>query len=300
MAFFINIFFIILYHNYEHKITIFVQFGDFDQNGLVGPGPSFPIITLFLTRYNNLNHFPKGIKFLRETENDWSVCNILSSHNYWHLALYHLERSEHNEALDIFKKNIAKNLNLDRTLDMVDAISLLFRLKLDCCETPLESYWSEVIKSYSERKNDHGYIFNDSHIAMMISACDNENEKCLFSLSLADYLKVDSETSPNTMNYLKQLNKEYAEKIFNAIFCFDKGEFSKVVEILYPIRYEIIKIGGSNAQRDLFQQVLIQSALRSDSNDHYKIGMHLLNERISLKPDSNLTKRIVTRFANKH
>jgi hypothetical protein len=34
----------------------------------------------------------EGIEFMRRTENEWSSCNHLAVHNYWHLALYHLER----------------------------------------------------------------------------------------------------------------------------------------------------------------------------------------------------------------
>jgi hypothetical protein len=42
--------------------------------------------------------------------------------------------------------------------------------------------------------------------------------------------------------------------------------------------------------------MLTISALRSDNDYHKKIGLNLINERLSLKPNSSLTKRIAKRF----
>ena len=46
--------------------------------------------------------------------------------------------------------------------------------------------------------------------------------------------------------------------------------------------------------------MLVQSALRSEEDFHKKMGISLLNERQALKPNSNITKRIVSRFAAAH
>ena len=61
-----------------------------------------------------------------------------------------------------------------------------------------------------------------------------------------------------------------------------------------------MKKGGSNAQRDLFHQMLTVSALRSENEYHKKIGLNLINERLLNKPNSQLTKRITERFATSH
>ncbi|XP_016130136.1 tetratricopeptide repeat protein 38-like [Sinocyclocheilus grahami] len=34
----------------------------------------------------------KGLKFMASTEKDWMVCDMLACHNYWHWALYHIEK----------------------------------------------------------------------------------------------------------------------------------------------------------------------------------------------------------------
>ena len=209
--------------------------------------------------------------------------------------------------MDIFKTSIKVNTALNRTLDMVDSISLLYRLKLDGCELPLQEEWNELAEAYVSRREDHGYVFNDSHVAMLLCESNRLADEDLFFSSLNKYLGADDhdgevdggrETeAPNACNFLRELNGAYAERICRAIFSFRDNDFAGVVDQLYPIRYELVRVGGSHAQRDLFQQLLIQSALRSDLEVHKKLGVALLEERRALKPHAKLTERIAARFA---
>jgi len=177
---------------------------------------------------------------------------------------------------------------------MVDMISLLFRLKLDGYKPTLESEWDEIAQVYKSREDDHGYIFNDAHIAMMISSTTGYAAKDQFIASLNNFLTFEQDVS-----FLKDLNSRLAARIFEAIFAYNNEDFDRVVDLLYPIKYELVRIGGSNAQRDLFQQLLIQSALRSTISRNNKIGLALLNERRALKVNSSLTERIVSRFTTR-
>src|SRR5512145_3201749 len=47
-----------------------------------------------------------GMEFLSTRAPDWSVNNGLAYHNWWHLALHHLELAEHDRALEIFDTRI--------------------------------------------------------------------------------------------------------------------------------------------------------------------------------------------------
>jgi hypothetical protein len=259
--------------------------------------------------YEYENEYNDGIQFLRNTEKDWSICDFIATHNYWHLSLYHIDKGEHEAALDLFDQNISTSLSLDRTLDMVDLISFLFRLKLDGCQVDLKEKWLALKDVYISRLNDHGYIFNDAHIVIMLSSLNDSENLEKFYKSLDDYLNYDTRkdlnenclnNDLNNLSYLKKVNKKLAKKIFDSICLFNNGEYSKVVENLYPVRYDLIQIGGSNAQRDLFHQMITQAALRSDNIYHNKLGLALLNERIAIKPHSMLNQRIAARFAANH
>jgi hypothetical protein len=62
-----------------------------------------------------------------------------------------------------------------------------------------------------------------------------------------------------------------------------RGDYDGVVERLWPIRYQLPMIGGSHAQRDLFEEILAWSAIRSR---HHGLARNLLAERTAAKPNN--------------
>ena len=127
---------------------------------------------------------------------------------------------------------------------------------------------------------------------LKVSACGTEQEKKEFLDSFKAYL--ESSLGENT--YLKELNHRLGNNLMNAVFHFNEGNYNQVVDLLYPIRYEIFKIGGSRAQKDLFNQVLIHAALRSNENRNKQLGHALINERLALVENSPLTMRIANKY----
>lgn len=88
-----------------------------------------------LAHYNEYrNDTTAGITLLRDTEAHWSPANLVSTHNYWHWCVYLLERGEHDQALDLYDRRLTEFISLNRTFDMVDIVSLLYRLQLDGCQ----------------------------------------------------------------------------------------------------------------------------------------------------------------------
>jgi hypothetical protein len=213
-------------------------------------------------------------------------------------------------ALEIFDENILHpSKNVESYLDIVDACALLYRLKLDNCKEAQNGSerWLRLRDSYMPLLHDNGFAFNDIHILMGLVSCGDADAKHSFLDTFQKYTNGPDQSDYSEVrnqqhlsNYLKQIKQNISTKVYESIEHFDTGNFDRVVEILYPIRYEIFKIGGSNAQRDIFHQILTQSALRSKNSFHQKIGMSLLYERNLLKPTSKLNERIASRFAPLH
>lgn len=260
--------------------------------------------------YRNEPH--NCIDFLARTEANWCRSNIIANHNYWHWALHHIENGEHQLALDMFEQHASANLNSKRVIDLVDCVSLYYRLKLDGYEIGPEK-WADLTELFKHRIKYHGFCFNDTFTLMMLSSSGRTNrEKFVFFSSLDEYLinddnmnsdLVDSRDTCNNLvhrqeshNYLKEINQNLGVGLFTAIARFDDGNYQDVVDQLYPIRYELYKIGGSNAQRDLFHQMLTHAAFRSTDKLHNKLALALLNERLALKPNSHLNKRLANRY----
>ena len=70
---------------------------------------------------------------------------------------------------------------------------------------------------------------------------------------------------------------------YGSIFAFAKDEHGYVVDGLLALRYDLHCVGGSHAQRDIFSQVLIESAIRSK---RFELARSLLSERLVEKPNS--------------
>merc|ERR1712029_347997 len=84
--------------------------------------------------------------------------------------------------------------------------------------------------------------------------------------------------------------------ILKAMYNHERGNHQKAVDLLLPIKYEISNIGGSDAQRDVFHQLLVMSAIKSSNPIHKKLAKHLLIERDQLKTVSPLNNSMRQRL----
>jgi len=62
-----------------------------------------------------------------------------------------------------------------------------------------------------------------------------------------------------------------------------RGDFRGAVEALLPHRGQLFRLGGSRAQRDLFEQLLIDAAVKAGNG---RLARALLSERRMLRPNN--------------
>jgi hypothetical protein len=51
--------------------------------------------------------------------------------------------------------------------------------------------------------------------------------------------------------------------VVEGVVAHQKGDYAHAVDLLWPVRRDLHRIGGSHAQRDLFFQVLVDAAMRA-------------------------------------
>jgi hypothetical protein len=73
--------------------------------------------------------------------------------------------------------------------------------------------------------------------------------------------------------------------VCEALLAFERGDYDKVLALLYPIRRRVYRCGGSNAQRDVIHQTLLEAAVRGSRQDEARC---LSSERQAIRPDSPL------------
>uniref|UniRef100_A0A6Q2Z808 Tetratricopeptide repeat protein 38 n=1 Tax=Esox lucius TaxID=8010 RepID=A0A6Q2Z808_ESOLU len=223
----------------------------------------------------------KGLKFMESTEKDWKGCDMLACHNYWHWALYFLEKVQ-----IVSRRGKASGA----MLDIVDACSLLYRLEMEgVC---VKDRWRELQQVTEPHMDDHVLLFNDLHF-LMSSLGAKESGGLAQSRRLLEGLQ-ELAKSPED-NYQHQLAGGLGLPMCQAMVEYEQGNYRRTVELLLPMRYHVTQIGGSDAQRDVFNLLLIHAAMKSEETHHHKLARSLLVEREAIKPNSPLTDRLIQR-----
>ncbi|XP_026963798.1 tetratricopeptide repeat protein 38 isoform X2 [Sagmatias obliquidens] len=219
--------------------------------------------------------------------------DMLACHNYWHWALYLIEKGEYEAALTIYDDHILPSLRgSGAMLDVVDSCSMLYRLQME--GVSVGERWQDVLSVTQKHSRDHILLFNDAHLLMAsLGAGDSRTTQELLTTLR------DASESPGE-NHQHLLARDVGLPLCQALVEAQSGNPDGVVELLLPIRHRIVQIGGSNAQRDVFNQLLIHAALNCSSGIHKNVAQSLLMERDALKPNSPLTARLIRRAAAVH
>uniref|UniRef100_A0A3P8NZC4 Tetratricopeptide repeat protein 38 n=1 Tax=Astatotilapia calliptera TaxID=8154 RepID=A0A3P8NZC4_ASTCA len=223
----------------------------------------------------------KGLKFMESREKDWEVTDMLASHNYWHWALFFIEKVKMIMGFSVFRRCKASGA----MLDIVDACSLLYRLEMDgVC---VKERWQELLQVTRPHTDDHVTLFNDLHFLMVSLGAKETGTSRRLLEGLQELAKDPGD------NQQHQLAGTIGIPMCQAMLEYNQGNYGQTVELLYPLRYHMVDIGGSDAQRDLFNQLLIHAAMKSENKHHQKLGRCLLAERDAVRPNSPLTHRLM-------
>jgi tetratricopeptide (TPR) repeat protein len=220
----------------------------------------------------------EGIAFLKESRPAWSKAHALSVHNGWHLALYLIEEGRFDEVLADYDRFVAPKIAGDSLLDLVDASAVLWRLELAGAD--VGERWGALSRQWLTHVDDHVLVFNDLHIALAVSRAGDSDGVARLRRSLDDYARTGAGDN-------RDITVDVGRRLIDGALAFAEGDFAGTVEAILPVRYKVIRIGGSHAQRDIVTQTLIAAAQRSGQAS---LARALLAERLAIRP-TNHTKR---------
>jgi len=218
----------------------------------------------------------EGVEWIAGLEDDWRGCNNFRYHVWWHRALFHLELREFDAVLDLYDREIRAEESEDY-LDMSNAAALLWRL--EDCGIDVGDRWEELADKSESRVDDHMLVFADAHYMMALAAVGREAAADRMLTSMRGFAERRNDTEA-------AVARRIGLPLCQAILANRNGEAGKAVDLLWPLRYEIRRIGGSHAQRDVFDQLLIQSAIR---DGRLALARALFSERTRARPNSSLS-----------
>ena len=197
--------------------------------------------------------------------------SFLHGHLSWHVALSALDAGDLDGALGIYEQHIRPPNSRYPPLNVfTDAASLLWRLSL-AGKPGLEPYWREVA-AYGDfffpRAGPH---FADVHYALVAAATgSNALETRLAEL---EALEADGRLAPGAA----------AIGLCRGIRAFAEGDNDNAIRILEPLMPAVVRIGGSHAQRELWEDTLIVACLRGGHGDK---AARMISDRLHRRPSA--------------
>ncbi|MCR9073020.1 MAG: tetratricopeptide repeat protein [Alphaproteobacteria bacterium] len=214
----------------------------------------------------------EGVDWVKGLEPSWSSTNNFRFHLYWHQALFHLERHEFDAVLALYDRQIASDLDADMYLDVCNGASLLWRLEMYGVD--VGARWKDLARISMRHVEDHELVFVSLHYLMALIK-GGEPEA---AAALAGHLERYASASTTQGRVAARVGTATAA----AMAALAKGDAVGTVEALHSIRYDLYCIGGSHAQRDVFEEMLVSAAVEADA----RLARALLAERTAAKPTS--------------
>jgi tetratricopeptide (TPR) repeat protein len=212
-----------------------------------------------------------GLLWISSLSDRWGRCNNFTFHLRWHEALLHLDLERFDRVLELYDEQVRRQRN-DEYLDVTNAVSLLWRLEQ--ANVHVGTRWQELAALARGHVGDHALVFADLHYLMAMAAARDADGIERFMDSCTRFAATDGGTEASVM-------ADVGLPLARAVLAHRRGAYSEVVDLLMPLRSQIKRIGGSHAQRDLFDQLLIDAARRGNRLDD---ASSLLGERTARRP----------------
>jgi len=213
-----------------------------------------------------------GIAWMRDNPEAWSRDSFFAVHNWWHLALYHLDRGEIDEVLSLFDGPIFGTRSMV-AMDLLDASALLWRLHLRGVE--LGDRWKSVADNWQPFASAGNYAFNDAH-AVMAFVCAGRPDRIAEVMEAQD--RALSAAGDNA-----GFTRDVGRPVVLGLKAFGDGDYAGCIAALQPVIPIANRFGGSHAQRDLLDLTLAEAALRLPDP---ALARAISAERRAMKPDS--------------
>ncbi|MBA4181942.1 MAG: tetratricopeptide repeat protein 38 family protein [Anaerolinea sp.] len=213
-----------------------------------------------------------GVRFLDSWIPGYNPGAQLFGHLHWHLALFELTAGNYERALELYRTVLrppgppqAAALGV-----LADAAALLWRAGMTEVD-PATLPWPELAEFAAKSFPRPGVTWADMHCALAYAGAND-------GVRLGQHIDVLRERVSEGKVPAGAMVIPLAE----GIAAYGAGDYETAVRLLAPIRDEVIRIGGSHAQRDVFEETLLESYLRAG---RFEQAEALLRERLDRRPN---------------
>lgn len=213
----------------------------------------------------------EGRAFLSEMAETWTDLNsFMLSHNWWHMALFQIARGDLAGAMECYDKRC---WGLDKTYsqDQIGAVALLARLEIAGADPG--GRWQELGGHLRGREGDFVNAFLSLQYLYGLAKAGEAAAEAM----LRGFEARAAAAAPD-----RAVWAEVASPCARGLIAHAEGRWAQAARDLGAAVPQIWRTGGSHAQRDLFEQLWIDSLVRSGD---WIAAQQALERRRAFDPD---------------
>jgi len=218
----------------------------------------------------------EGRRFLAERAPSWTGLNsFMYTHNWWHLALFEIAAGDVDAALASYDGRVW-GVQPDYSQDQINAVSLLSRL--ECAGVDVGDRWTTLAPYLETRADDVVQPFVTLHWVHGLGRAGSPRADALLAL-------IERQADEPQVPGAAALWRDVGIPAARGLLAHARGRHAAAVDALEPVRSRLWMTGGSHAQRDLFEQILLDAVLRAG---RWTMAQPLLELRRRTEPDHPL------------
>jgi tetratricopeptide (TPR) repeat protein len=196
------------------------------------------------------NNHAGGRGFLADWITAYDRAAPFYCHLSWHLALFELAQGNTTRVLELYDDAIGPGHGTARTR-LVDSASLLWRYQIFGCEPKVDLPWAEVCAYAANAAPNPGVAFMDSHAALAFVAMGDAEALSRLIAGL------------EALAASRPLVAEVVLPLARGLEAFGQGGYEDAIRWLEPLDGQLVRVGGSHAQWEVFEDTLLQAYLRA-------------------------------------
>jgi hypothetical protein len=214
-----------------------------------------------------------GADFIENWLAGYERAGHLHCHLSWHLALFELARGNSERAKAIYADSIRPSVAQSAPmLSLADSASFLWRWGIYDATPPLDEAWAEVAAHARRHFPRASLAFADLHAALA-DAATGDDTGLRDRIAGLENLMRDGRLPPG----------EVAPALCAGAAALSRGDDRRAAEVLEAALADLPRIGGSHAQREVFEDSLIVAYLRSGQSAN---ADNLLRSRLARRPSA--------------
>lgn len=195
----------------------------------------------------------QGAQFLQGCSAGWHrLTSFMRTHNWWHLAVFLLELGDDAAVLKLYDEEVW-GVEKTYTQDQIGAVSLLARLEL--AGVDVGSRWQELAPWIVSHAADQVQPFLDLQYLYGLARAEHPQAQAL--------LQRIEEFAPRAPEAARDSWQRVAVPAARGLWAHAQGHWREAAEALELALPRLVSIGGSHAQRDLFEQIHLDALVRS-------------------------------------